>query len=247
MDKLSYISNADVNAIENIYEQYLVNKDSVDFGWQKFFEGFEMGQQKFNGNNKTLNTATLSEDILKEINVLNLIKGYRTRGHLFTDTNPVRARRQYFPDLSLESFGLNKADLEKTFNAGVEIGIGASKLKDIISHLEQTYCKSIGAEYIYIRTPEKIAWLQAKMESCKNTPKLKIEEKRRILSKLNQATVFENFIHTKFVGQKRFSLEGLETLIPALDEVIQYGAELGVEEFVLGMAHRGRLIVLANI
>lgn len=247
MDKLSYISNADITAIENIYEQYLINSDSVDFGWQKFFEGFEMGQQKFNAKNKTVDPSALSEDILKEINVLNLIKGYRSRGHLFTDTNPVRARRQYYPDLAIETFGLNKSDLEKTFNAGVEIGIGPTKLKDIIAHLEQTYCKSIGAEYMYIRTPEKIAWLQAKMESCKNTPQLKLEEKRHILSKLNQATVFENFIHTKFVGQKRFSLEGLETLIPALDEVIQYGAELGVEEFVLGMAHRGRLNVLANI
>ncbi len=247
MDKLSYISNADATAIENIYEQYLINTESVDFGWQKFFEGFEMGQQKFNENSKTAKTSDLSEDILKEINVLNLIKGYRSRGHLFTDTNPVRERRQYYPDLAIETFGLNKSDLDKTFNAGVEIGIGPTKLKDIIAHLEQTYCKSIGAEYIYIRTPEKIAWLQAKMESCKNTPHLKLEEKRHILSKLNQAAVFENFIHTKFVGQKRFSLEGLETLIPALDEVIQYGAELGVEEFVLGMAHRGRLNVLANI
>jgi 2-oxoglutarate dehydrogenase E1 component len=247
MDKQSYISNADVTAIDHIYQQYLINAESVDFGWQKFFEGFEMGQQRFNGNSKTTNSPALSEDILKEINVLNLIKGYRTRGHLFTDTNPVRERRQYTPDLAIETFGLNKTDLDKTFNTGVEIGIGAAKLKDIIAHLEQTYCKSIGAEYVYIRTPEKVAWLQAKMEGCKNTPQLKIDEKRHILSKLNQASVFENFIHTKFVGQKRFSLEGLETLIPALDEVIQYGAELGVEEFVIGMAHRGRLNVLANI
>jgi len=149
MDKQSYIHNADVTAIENIYEQYLVNSDSVDFGWQKFFEGFEMGQQKFNGNNKNQSSAVLSEDILKEINVLNLIKGYRTRGHLFTDTNPVRERRQYYPDLAIETFGLNKIDLEKIFNAGIEIGIGPTKLKDIIAHLEQTYCKSIGAEYIY--------------------------------------------------------------------------------------------------
>ncbi|MES2380502.1 MAG: 2-oxoglutarate dehydrogenase E1 component [Bacteroidota bacterium] len=247
MDKFSYVSNADVTAIDNLYQQYLNDNDSVDFGWKKFFEGFDLGQQKFSSPNSTSSDQLVSEDMIKEINVLNLIKGYRTRGHLFTKTNPVRERRKYAPNLSIENFGLAVTDLDKTFNAGIELGIGAAKLKDIILHLEQTYCQSIGAEFTYIRNPEKLAWLQEKMEGNKNTPKLGIEDKRHILSKLNQATVFENFIHTKFVGQKRFSLEGLETLIPALDEVIQYGAELGVEEFVLGMAHRGRLNVLANI
>ncbi len=244
MDKFSYVSNADMSAIDSLYTQYLANNESVDFGWKKFFEGFELGQQKFNSSAKGV---TLSDDILKEINVLNLIKGYRTRGHLFTQTNPVRERRKYSPSLDIENFGLSKTDLEKTFNAGIEIGIGAAKLKDIIIHLETTYCQSIGAKYVYIREPKKIEWLQKKMEGCKNTPQLALEDKRHILSKLNQATVFENFIHTKFVGQKRFSLEGLESLIPALDAVIQYGSDLGVQEFVLGMAHRGRLNVLANI
>ncbi len=244
MDKFSYISNADVAAIDNLYQQYKADAESVEFGWKKFFEGFEMGEQKFNSSSKS---AVLSEDILKEINVLNLIKGYRTRGHLFTRTNPVRERRKYAPSLDIENFGLTKSDLDKTFNAGVEIGLGVAKLNDIIAHLEKTYCESIGAEYAYIRQPNKLEWLQKKMEGGKNIPNLDIDDKRHILSKLNQATVFENFIHTKFVGQKRFSLEGLETLIPALDSVIQFGAELGVEEFVLGMAHRGRLNVLANI
>lgn len=244
MDKFSYISNADVNAIEDLYQQYLTNNESVDFGWKKFFEGFEMGQQKFDGNTKGV---ALSQDALKEINVLNLIQGYRSRGHLFTKTNPVRERRKYEPTLEIKNFGLEPADLDKTFNAGVEVGLGAAKLKDIIALLEQTYCQSIGAEFMYVREPRKIDWLKKKMESSRNTPNCSIDEKRHILGKLNQATIFENFIHTKFVGQKRFSLEGLETLIPALDAVIQYGAELGVQEFVLGMAHRGRLNVLANI
>lgn len=247
MDKFSYISNADVVAIDAIYEQYLADANSVDFGWQKFFEGFDMGHQKFSTSGNGIKGEALSEDVLKEINVLNLINGYRSRGHLFTKTNPVRERRKYSPNLAIENFGLNAKDLDKTFNAGVEIGIGAAKLIDIIAHLEQTYCQSIGVEFDYLRSPERLTWLKTKMESSKNTPTLDIPQKRHVLSKLNQATVFENFIHTKFVGQKRFSLEGLETLIPALDEVIQYGAELGVEEFVLGMAHRGRLNVLANI
>ena len=245
MDKFSYIGNADVNVIDDLYQQYIKDNESVDFGWKKFFEGFELGQEKFNGDSK--NTPAVSENFLKEINVLNLIKGYRTRGHLFTQTNPVRERRKYTPTLAIENFGLNSNDLDTVFNAGIEINIGPAKLSEIINHLEQTYCKSIGAEYVYIRTPKKLEWLQNKMESTKNTPQLSIDDKRNILSKLNEATVFENFLHTKFVGQKRFSLEGLETLIPALDAVIQYGADLGVEEFVLGMAHRGRLNVLANI
>lgn len=244
MDKFSYISNADVNVIDDMYQQYLQNSESVDYGWQKFFEGFDMGQQKFNGNSKG---AALSENALKEINVLNLIQGYRTRGHLFTRTNPVRERRKHEPSLELRNFGLEPADLDKTFNAGLEVGLGPAKLKDIIALLEQTYCQSIGAEYMYVSNPVRISWLQKKMEASRNTPSLSIDEKRHILGKLNQATVFENFLHTKFVGQKRFSLEGLETLIPALDSVIRYGAELGAEEFVLGMAHRGRLNVLANI
>lgn len=244
MDKFSYISNADVNVIDDLYKQYLADQNSVDFGWKKFFEGFDLGQQKFNGNSQGV---VINENFLKEINVLNLIEGYRSRGHLFTETNPVRERRKYEPTLAIQNFGLEPKDLDTPFNAGVEVGLGQAKLKDIIAMLEQTYCKHIGAEYMYMREPKALKWLQEKMEKSQNTPKLNIDQKRHILSKINQATVFENFIHTKFVGQKRFSLEGLENMIPALDEVIQYGSELGVKEFVLGMAHRGRLNVLANI
>ncbi len=239
MQDNSYLSNADVSYIDELYKQYKTDKDSLDFGWQKFFEGFDLAGDK--------NTGGVSEDMLKEINVLNLIDGYRKRGHLFTKTNPVRERRKYEPTLAIENFGLKKADLESTFDAGVEIGIGSAKLKDIVAHLEETYCESIGVEYTYIPNPEKVEWLKRFMESGKNRPNLSTNEKKHFLEKLNQATVFENFIHTKYIGQKRFSLEGLECLIPALDAVVQYGAELDVEEFVIGMAHRGRLNVLANI
>jgi 2-oxoglutarate dehydrogenase E1 component len=237
----SYLLNADPAALDNLYEQYRTDKESVDFGWRKFFEGFDLGAQKFE------NTGAVSEDALKEINVLNLIFAYRQRGHLFARTNPVRPRRQYNPNLDIENFGLEKTDLEKTFNAGVEIGLGPAKLKDIISILETTYCQSIGCEFTYIRDPHRRGWLQERFEKTKNIPDLTVDEKRHFLKKLNQAVVFENFIHTKYIGQKRFSVEGLECLIPALDAVIQYGAGLGVEEFVMGMAHRGRLNVLANV
>ncbi|HNR19511.1 MAG TPA: 2-oxoglutarate dehydrogenase E1 component [Bacteroidia bacterium] len=238
----SYIGNADPVALEQLYQQYLENKTSVDDGWQKFFEGFEFARTSFGES-----SGIIPEQLQKEFRVINLINGYRTRGHLFTKTNPVRERRKYAPGLELENFGLNTTDLDNTFQAGTEIGIGPAKLRDIIAHLEQTYCASIGAEYKYIRQPEVVKWLEQKMEGSKNTPSFNVDQKKRILHKLNQAVAFENFIHTKFVGQKRFSLEGCETLIPAMDAVIEVGANLGIKEFVIGMAHRGRLNVLANI
>lgn len=243
MDKFSYLGHAHASYIESLYQSYQQDPASVDFGWQKFFEGFEMGRS----SDASSITAETPEHFLKEINVLNLINGYRTRGHLFTRTNPVRERRKYFPTLELSTFGLSEADLDIVFQTGIEIGIGPARLRDIVAHMDQTYCQSIGAEYKFIRNPVKTKWFEDRMESSKNTPNFSLEEKKRILHKLNQAVVFENFLGTKYLGQKRFSLEGAETVIPALDAIIEKGAELGIQEFVIGMAHRGRLNVLANI
>ncbi len=237
----SYIHNADPSAIDHLYQQYQTDKESVDFGWRKFFEGFDLGSEKYASG------GAVSEDAVNEIKVLNLIHGYRQRGHLFSKTNPIRQRRNYTPTLDIENFGLTSANLNTTFNAGIELGIGPAKLSDIIAKLHKTYCNSIGCEFSYIRDPKRRQWLQDRFEQTENTPQLSSNEKRHFLEKINQATVFENFLHKKYIGQKRFSLEGLEALIPALDAVIQYGAELDVEEFVIGMAHRGRLNVLANI
>ena len=242
MDKLSYLSNADSAYIDSLYNAYKEDPESIDFGWRKFFEGFDFGQQ----SGGTSVEAT-PDHVLKEINVLNMINGYRDRGHLFTETNPVRQRRKYFPGKELETFGLSEADMDTVFNAGIEVGLGPAKLSAIRQLIEETYCRSIGAEFKYIRSPEKIKWLQERMEGERNTPNFPIERKKRILQKLNEAVVFENFLGTKFLGQKRFSLEGAESLIPALDSVIQKGADLGIQEFVIGMAHRGRLNVLTNI
>jgi 2-oxoglutarate dehydrogenase E1 component len=242
MDKFSYIGNADGAAIEQLYKQYLQSPDSVDTGWKKFFEGFEFARTNF----ESTAGGEVPENVKKEFNVITLINGYRSRGHLFTHTNPVRERRKYTPTLAIENFGLSASDLDTVFQAGTEIGIGAAKLKDIIAHLEETYCQSIGTEFRYIRDPEVVEWLQSRLEKSRNRTDLTIDQKKHILEKLNQAVVFENFLHTKFVGQKRFSLEGAESLIPALDTVIEKGAELGIEEFVIGMAHRGRLNVLTN-
>ncbi|HRH67371.1 MAG TPA: thiamine pyrophosphate-dependent enzyme, partial [Bacteroidia bacterium] len=247
MDKFSYLGNADVSQIESLYQQFLANPDTVTESWKKFFEGFEFARTTYDVPAAAQKNSSIPENFQKEFNVINLINGYRNRGHLFTKTNPVRERRKYTPTLDPENFGLAPADRETVFQAGSLIGIGPAKLSEIISHLEETYCASIGAEYKYIRTPEIIDWLEQRMEGRKNAADFKIEKKRRILTKLNEAVAFENFLHTKFVGQKRFSLEGCETLIPALDAVIEKGAEQGIKEFVIGMAHRGRLNVLANI
>ena len=244
MDNLSYLSGDNADYIDSLYQSYKQDVNSVEFGWQKFFEGFDFGRGADASN---VNGGDAPEHVLKEINVLNLINGYRQRGHLFTKTNPVRERRKHLPTLAIENFGLAAADLETVFNSSVELGIGAAKLKDIVAFLEQTYCGSIGVEYKYVRTPEVLSWLESKMEGERNTPKLSSDEKMRVVKKLNEAVVFENFLGTKFLGQKRFSLEGAEALIPALDSVIEKGADLGIEEFVIGMAHRGRLNVLANI
>ncbi|MCB2195569.1 MAG: 2-oxoglutarate dehydrogenase E1 component [Bacteroidetes bacterium] len=241
MNKFSFIGNSEINSIEELYKQYQSDPSTVDEQWQKFFEGFEFAQKNFPVNSQN------GELFDTEFKVINLIEGYRKRGHLFTKTNPVRTRRKYSPTLSIENYDLKKSDLNTVFQAGKYIGIGPATLKDIIDHLETTYCQSVGAEYMFIRNPEIISWLQNKMEPVKNIPTFSDDERKHIYQHLKQAVGFENFIHKKFVGQKRFSLEGAESLIPALDAVIEKGAELGIEEFIIGMSHRGRLNVLANI
>ena len=240
MDKITYVGNADVNAIDYLYEQYRQNPENVDISWSKFFEGFEFAQTNFEDK------GVIPENYVKEFKVLNLINGYRTRGHLFTKTNPVRERRQYTPTLEISNFGLSDADLNLVFQAGEEIGIGAAKLSDIIAHLELTYCQSIGIEYIYMRDPDRIDWFRNKIE-LNNRPSFDKNRKIQIFKKLNEASGFESFLGKKFVGQKRFSIEGGEALIPALDTLVQKGSSLGVEYFVMGMAHRGRLNTLTNI
>lgn len=244
MDKFSYLSNADVTAIDSIYQQYLKDPKSVDEGWSKFFDGFEFARKNYE---EEVNSSGISLNFDKEFKVVNLINAYRSRGHLFTKTNPVRERRKYSPTLAIENFGLGQEDLSKVFQAGDDLGLKGATLQQIIDFLTETYCHSIGVEYMYIRKPDKVDWLKNKMEGVKNTGTFSNDEKKHILHKLNQAVVFEQFLHKKFVGQKRFSLEGGESLIPALDAAIELGAKEGVEEFVVGMAHRGRLNVLANI
>ena len=240
MDKYSYVGNGDVNAVNAIYEQFKANPESVDATWKEFFQGFEFALQQYEG-------AEIPDNVDKEFKVFQLIEGYRTRGHLFTKTNPVRTRRAYTDTISIAYYGLEEKDLETVFHAANNIGLPATKLKDIIAFLEQTYCRSIGVEYVYNRKPDQLDWIVKRIESNKNTPSYNTEQKLRMYTKLSQAVEFEGFVHKKFVGQKRFSLEGGESLIPALDALVEKGSELGVKEMIIGMAHRGRLNVLANI
>ncbi|GGD46763.1 2-oxoglutarate dehydrogenase E1 component [Muriicola marianensis] len=258
MDKYSFLNAAHTSFFAEMYDKYLTHPDSVEPSWRAFFQGFDFGMESALdevGIDTQSGTATLSnghaveipETLQKEFQVVRLIDGYRSRGHLFTKTNPVRERRKYSPTLDIENFGLTEADLDTVFNAGEIIGLGSNTLRNIIAHLEQIYCDSIGVEYMYIRSPERVEWIQAWLNRNNNHPDFSSDQKKHILKKLNQAVSFEGFLHTKYVGQKRFSLEGNESLIPAVDTIVERAARMGVKQFVMGMAHRGRLNVLTNI
>jgi 2-oxoglutarate dehydrogenase E1 component len=248
MNNQAYLTEGNTDYINHLYEKYKENQESVEAGWQKFFLGFDLGTSlKTSADYSSYSDDTISSLIEKEIKVMNLIDAYRRRGHLFAKTNPVRERRQHFPSLDLEEFGLNAEDLDVSFFSGKEVGLPDGSLKSIIDLLKDSYCGSIGAEYKYIRDPEKLKWLQARMETSRNKPEFSIDEKKDILYKLTQAVSFESFLHTKFVGQKRFSIEGSEAVIPALNLMVDKGAELGAEEFTIGMGHRGRLNILTNL
>ena len=257
MDRFSFLNAAHTQFFGDLYEQYTINPDAVEPSWRAFFQGFDFGMessgteqeiaQLANFSAETQDCSFVSDKLLKEFNVLKLIDAYRTRGHLFTKTNPVRERRTYAPTLALENFGLSASDLETVFDAARVIGHEPSPLKEIVRHLDAVYCQSIGIEYMYIRRPEVIEWIEKKLSINDNLPSFSTDDKKHILDKLNEAVSFENFLHTKYVGQKRFSLEGGESVIPALDALIEKAAERGVEQFVMGMAHRGRLNILANI
>ena len=248
MDKFSFLNAAHTGFIADLYDQYLQNPDAVEPSWRSFFQGYDLANENFSLTEEEEIPAEIPQSVRKEFLVIDLINGYRTRGHLFTKTNPVRDRRKYTPTLDIENFGLSKSDLNSIFNAGEILGIGPKKLSEIIEHLESIYCDSIGVEYMYMRNPEKLKWWKNRLIKNDNHPDYSVDAKKYILSKLNQAVTFESFLQTKYVGQKRFSLEGGEALIPGISVLLRNAAEVyGVEECVLGMAHRGRLNTLVNI
>lgn len=263
MDKYSFLNAMSPSLLADLYNQYLQNPDATEPSMRAFFQGFDFGLESGESLGESSNGTTtvtlkdsgtketekveVSGNVQKEFQVINLIDGYRHRGHLFTKTNPVRERRKYSPKLDIENFGLSQSDLDIDFEAGEVIGIGKTSLRKIIEFLENVFCDSIGVEYAYIRNPKEIKWIQDKIYHNQNKTDFSETQKKNILRKLNEAVTFETFLHKSYVGQKRFSLEGNESLIPALDTLIEAAANVGVKEFVMGMAHRGRLNTLVNI
>lgn len=256
MKDFSYITHSHPAYIEGLYNDFVQNPESVDPDFRRFFEGFDFALSNGKGGNGAVvtETATVSQPALsrdgidwsKELAVYRMILGYRNKGHLIAKTNPIRERKDRDANLQLSFFGLSDADLNTTFQVGDRIGIGPASLKDILAKLNQVYASPVGIEFKYISNQKKVAWLTEEMEAKFSAP-LPIEKRKRILDKLNQGVIFEKFLHTKYIGQKRFSLEGGETTIAALDAIINVAADNGVQEVVIGMAHRGRLNVLANI
>ncbi len=249
MKDFSYITNSHPNYVENLYQEFVKNPNSVDDDLKKFFEGFDFAVANGTGSQHSSSTTTssaISYDWLREIKVYRMILGYRNKGHLIAKTNPIRTRKDRGANLDLGFFGLSEADLDQTFQAGNLIGLGATTLKNIIDHLQKCYANHVGIEFKYISDQKKIDWLTNELEQQFAQP-ISLQRKKRILEKLNQGVMFEKFLHTKYIGQKRFSLEGGETTIAALDQIITTAADNDVQEVVIGMAHRGRLNVLANI
>lgn len=251
MEDFSFVTNSHPAYIESLYNDYLSNPRQVDPEYKKFFEGFDFAiskEQGVNGNAVSRSSgATLdSNQLRKEFAVLELIKGYRKRAHLIADTNPIRPRKDRKPNLDLSYFGLSDEDLETSFEAGQFIGLGNAKLKDILARLNKIYAGHIGIQFTYMNRMEAHKWVEQEFEALM-LQRFTLAEQRRILEKLNYGVIFEKFLNTKFIGQKRFGLEGGESMIPGLDAMINTAADAGVKEVVIGMAHRGRLNVLANI
>ena len=259
MKDFQYITSSHPSYVENLYRDFVKDPNSVDADLRKFFEGFDFAVANgtaapviANGsavNGTTTNAQTennVAIDWMNEIRVYRMILGYRNKGHLIADTNPIRQRKDRGANIELEFFGLSEADMDKTFNAGNLVGLGSTTLRNIVDHLEKCYTSHLGIEFKYISDQKKIDWLTNAVEKKMLEP-VGLPQKKRILQKLNEGVMFEKFLHTKYIGQKRFSLEGGETTIAALDAIINTAAGNNVQEVVIGMAHRGRLNVLANI
>ena len=244
MKDFSYITNSHPAYIESLYNDFIKDPASIDPDIKIFFEGFDFAIAQ--GASQTKESQSIPTDWMKEIKVYRLILGYRNKGHLLAKTNPIRTRKDRGANLDLNFFGLTDSDLNTKYQAGNLIGLGNVTLKEILEHLNKCYANHIGIEFKYISDQKKIDWLTNEIEQKFANP-IPIPQKKRILEKLNQGVMFEKFLHTKYIGQKRFSLEGGETTIAALDAIINVAANNEVQEVVIGMAHRGRLNVLANI
>jgi 2-oxoglutarate dehydrogenase E1 component len=238
MGRTTFAGRWNLAAIDSAYESWRRDPESVEASWRVFFEGFELGAER-RSDGPSVDRGQSS--------VIRLINGYRRLGHLLARLDPLSDPPASIPLLELSEFGWSEADLDRTIDAGYFLGLGKCTLRELLTALRDTYCRTIGVEYMHIQDSRIRLWLQQRMEPCRNRPVYSRRQKIRILINLHFAELFEKFLQSSYVGQKRFSLEGAETLIPLLDSLVENAADRGAKEIVLGMAHRGRLNVLANI
>ncbi|MEJ2422383.1 MAG: 2-oxoglutarate dehydrogenase E1 component [Acidobacteriota bacterium] len=225
--------------VEELYEKWSQDHESVAREWQVFFEGFEMASCP--------RTCVAADQAKAQSRVASLIYAYRSRGHLLAQLDPLGNNLASHPDLSLERFDFTERDLDRVFDTGHLGGPSRAPLGEIVGILQDTYCRSVGVEYIHIQDMEVRRWLQAQMEPILNRPDFSREDKLEFLRNLIDAELLETFTHSRYPGQKRFSIEGGEAAIVAIHTMVEMAPDLGIEEIVMGMAHRGRLNVLANI
>jgi 2-oxoglutarate dehydrogenase E1 component len=238
MTRATFATRWNLDALEAAYQRWQQDPDSVEPSWQSFFEGFELGAAR---------TAVPALDARSQTGIIRLIDAYRDLGHFLARLDPLSPPRTQHPLLELSEFGLEEADLDRTFDTHYFVGLPQATLRELLAALRETYCRTIGVEFLHIQDTRIRRWLQERMEPRRNQPNLPRRQKLRVLMNLHYAELFEKFLHTRYVGQKRFSLEGAETLIPVLDALVEKAPDLGIREIVLGMAHRGRLNVLANV
>jgi 2-oxoglutarate dehydrogenase E1 component len=247
MNSVSVSPSANAALIEEYHQRWLENPDSLDPTWRAFFQGFALAGGQSVPTDAPATEAVSIVDSLKQASVHYLINAYRAIGHTQAHLDPLHGAPPAQPRLQLDQFGLSDTDLDTSFDTGTYLGGGQMKLRDIVAALQKTYCGHVGVEYAHIQDTDARRWLQERIESTRLQPKFTKPQKIRILRRVHKAELFEKFLHTKYVGQKRFSLEGGETIIAALDAVIDHCPGAGVEEIVMGMAHRGRLNVLCSV
>ena len=261
MKDFNFIDAQSPQVIEEIYQNFLKDPNSVEASWKSFFLGFEYAQtpdavpkspyvDQISPYNQTADSSSgATVGISKEVSVSKLIQAYRMKAHYCARTNPLRAEQGLLSKeniLDKAKFSLSDSDMNQSFNVPKTFG-EKKTLSQLVQDLDATYCSSIGVEYKYIGDENFTKWLEERIEPVKNRTAFSATDKKAILKDLIRAEHFENFLHLKFVGKKRFSLEGGGSLIPALESMLDYGGGLGVDEFVIGMAHRGRLNVLTNV
>jgi 2-oxoglutarate dehydrogenase E1 component len=238
---IPFATNADF--VDSQYQRWKSDPKNVPRDWQLFFEGFELG---VSGECKAAGICE-ERQVLRQSHVEELVHRYRDLGHLLACLDPLMACPTDHPLLNLEAFDLTEDDLDRTFFVPRTFQAEQMPLRDLIRALRETYCHAIGVEYMHLQDPSERLWLQERMEPMRNRPTLGKEVQIRILNKLYQATLFDQFLHAKYIGQKRFSIEGAEAVVAMLDAVAHHDAEQGCREIILGMAHRGRLNVQTNV